>query len=358
MGRPRPWQADEFDEHMGQIFLRLGFTVMAVCVTTWFGLVINNSGASLLVGAYLMLRQSLEGTGAAVILMNYGFGFSCICLAAAPPSRLRRVGFWMFAGWALFALPLGLRGEVMFPACTAIIVASKRQVPLSGMRASVFAVSLLLFALSSIAFIRSYRQAGLAGIGETELRFNPLDALAEMGGSIRPVSLVVRWRADGDDFIYGASYWAPFDRALGRIVPGWETERLEATSDERLMNVLMKKRVSGLGFSPVAEAFRNFGPLGVPMIMGLIGVILGLLDRARPSRVQMVASGLLFFPLLYSVRNAFVQLPAQVILGFLLLGLLIFFGRTTWRRAKKMRRTGTPAATTEYAALPVPAEQR
>ncbi len=156
-----------------------------------------------------------------------------------------------------------------------------------------------------------------------------------MGASIRPVSLCVQWRAEGDEFLYGGSYWAPFDRALGRVIPGWDTTRLLAEDDERLLNILMKKRISGIGFSPVAEAYRNFGPVGVPLVMFLVGFILGRIDRRPPTRHGMALGGLMFFPLLYQVRNAFVPLPAQFIVGCAIALLIIAIAQASHFKRRK-----------------------
>ena len=89
------------------------------------------------------------------------------------------------------------------------------------------------------------------------LDLHMFDAFAEMGGSLHPVEKVVRWRAEGDPLEMGASYWAPIERGAARVLPGLQTSVAE--DDMRIMNVLVTDRVGPIGFSPVAEAYRNFG---------------------------------------------------------------------------------------------------
>lgn len=328
IARSKTAKPDPRDDQTGRGFMAAGFLLMVACIFAWFSVVIAAGGTSILVGAYRVLLDSLKNDNTVTMLIYYGLGLASIFLAAAPASGPRRAGFWIFAAWAAFALPLGLRGEVMFPACTAVVVASQRKPPFTGRRSMFIAAILLMITLSGIAFIRGYRQVGLSGISTTQARFSPLDALAEMGASIRPVSLVVQWRAEGDEFLYGGSYWAPFDRALGRILPGWETTHIDASDDERLLNILIKRRESSLGFSPVAEAYRNFGPIGVPIVMFFVGWLLGIIDRLAPTRVHMAFSGLLFFPMLYQVRNAFVPIPAQFFVGCVFLMCVLVASRT------------------------------
>ena len=338
-------QSDPRDEKIGHGFVVVGVVLMALSISAWFFLVLSSGGTSLLLGAYRALLDELADDSWSTTLIHYSVAVAAIFLAAGPSSSLRRAGFWIFIVWAVFALPLGLRGRVLFPLCTALIVAAWRKPPFTGRRATVIAVLGMVFALSAIAFIRGYRQAGLVGLGQSEIRFSPLDGLAEMGASIRPVSLVVQWRAEGDGFIYGASYWAPFDRALGRLVPGWEVDRLPAEHDDRLMNTLISHRHAGagLGFSPVAEAYRNFGPPGVPLVMFVIGFILGRVDRWRPTRMHMVLTGLVFYPLLYQVRNAFVQLPAQFLIGCAIMLVTVLVARAAHFSPKSKVQSPRPA---------------
>jgi hypothetical protein len=140
-----------------------------------------------------------------------------------------------------------------------------------------------------------------------------LSALTEMGGSLHPVEKVVRWHAEGEPYGQGASYLAPFERGAARLLPGLRTAK--ADDDLRLMNVLVLDRIGAIGFSPVAEAYRNFGPIGVVVVIGLIGVIIGSIDTVSDPRTAILLIAAVYVPLLINVRNSFVSVPAQCALG-------------------------------------------
>ncbi len=305
------------DEHVGRVFTIVGFGLVSGSVGLWYLTVLRSGGISVLMIAYQDYLAVTAEVGSS--LANYYFllGLGCILLSAAPPSRLKRTGFWIFGIWAATVLPLGLRGEVFFPTCTALAISAKRSRPISTKTALILGVC----SLSACAFIKTYRATGFKDLDLSQTRISPFAALAEMGGSIRPVSLAVQWRDEGDPLILGASYWAPFDRAVRRVVPGWEPP--EAEEDFRLMDVVTQTRVGPVGFSPVAEAYCNFGPAGVLSVMFLTGFVLGYLDSIAIDYVRAAILGMVFFPLLYSVRNAFIQVPVQILGGLGLVFLLV-----------------------------------
>jgi hypothetical protein len=146
-----------------------------------------------------------------------------------------------------------------------------------------------------------------------ELRL--FDAFVEMGGSLHPVEKVVRWQTEGEAFELGASYWAPIERAAARILPGLRAAAAE--DDMRIMNVLVTDRVGPIGFSPVAEAYRNFGPPGVILVLWIFGALLARLDGIADRRFAILAIATLYVPLLVNVRNSFVAVPLQCALGVL-----------------------------------------
>jgi uncharacterized membrane protein YoaK (UPF0700 family) len=83
------------------------------------------------------------------------------------------------------------------------------------------------------------------------------------------------------------------------------------------MNVLVLDRIGAIGFSPVAEAYRNFGPVGVVIVLGLFGMALGTIDAIRDRRRAVLAIATLYPPLLINIRNSFVSVPAQCAAGIL-----------------------------------------
>jgi hypothetical protein len=89
------------------------------------------------------------------------------------------------------------------------------------------------------------------------------------------------------------------------------------------MNVLVKERVGEIGFSPVAEAYRNFGRIGVAVVFVVLGVVLAAFDSIANPRWATLAIATIYLPLLINVRNSFISVPAQCAAGVLIvLGLV------------------------------------
>ena len=292
-------------------FLVTGFALVLVSVCGWFLIAARAGGVGILLGSYETFL-AVVGESIALTLTYYGINVGMVFLAAAQPAALRRVAFAIFCLWGLIALPLGLRGEVLFPGLTALVIMAKRRPPFSAK----VALLLGLLLLSSIAALREVRQVGVQNVGSTTVSASPLDALTELGSSLRPVSEVVYWRATGDQFIDGASYWAPFDRALAKVIPGRDWKLPPAEEDPRILGSLATMRGDGaIGFSVVAEAYYNFGPVGVCVIMALIGLLLGRLDLWPPTMGRQVLLGVILVPMLVEVRNDFTAVPFQILEG-------------------------------------------
>jgi hypothetical protein len=171
-----------------------------------------------------------------------------------------------------------------------------------------------------IPVVREVRTTGISAVADVVFAPPRLDALVEMGESLHPVEQVVQWHAEGEPYQMGDSYWAPFERAAARLLPDFDV--IAADSDLRLMNVLVLDRIGAIGFSPVAEAYRNFGPVGVVIVLALLGACLGGIDTIRDRRLAVLAIATLFPPLLVNVRNSFVSVPAQIVAGILVVAIV------------------------------------
>jgi hypothetical protein len=228
-----------------------------------------------------------------------------IVMSVTGKMGLHRTGaIAAFVCFALVTLPIGLRGEVMFPAVAVIVAVARCGRAFSSVKAGAVGLALLML----IPIVRELRSTGINALPQA-LVAPRLDALVEMGESLRPVEQVVRWHAEGEPYQRGDSYWAPFERAAARLLPGLKP--MAADNDLRLMNVLVLDRIGAIGFSPVAEAYRNFGPMGVVIVLGLLGMALGAIDTIRDRRRAVLAIATLYPPLLLNIRNSFVSVPAQ-----------------------------------------------
>ena len=187
---------------------------------------------------------------------------------------------------------------------------------LSPAKSAALALALLLM----IPVMREVRNTGVQGLAQMELEPRLYEALLEMGGSLHPVEKVVRWSAEGDPFQKGSSYWAPIERAAARVLPGISTPA--ADDDMRIMNVLVMDRIGAIGFSPVAEAYRNLGGIGVVIVLALLGAGLAALDTLRDSRLAVLAIATVYIPVLTNVRNSFVSVPAHCAAGILIVLIL------------------------------------
>jgi oligosaccharide repeat unit polymerase len=309
-------------EYISRFLAITGFASLLSGIIVWF-IVILTSRVGIF-GSYLDYLDSTVILFGSYINYTYfviSLGFPL--LVATPSSQLKTNGIVLFVGWAMIAIPMGLRGEVLFPVAIAVVVAARqRSLSISIKRASLIAITLLLL----ISVVRQIRVVGLSQYNTfAELRLNPGDALIEMGASLRPVTEVLAWEAAGEDYIMGSSYWAPVERLARRIIPG--IPRIPAEQDERLMNVLVQKRVGTIGFSPIAEAYRNFGYIGAGFFMFLMGLVMGRLDRWPTNPVQDAYLVVIMLPFLIQIRNDFTPIPFQLLAGFLIVRFALVVGQ-------------------------------
>lgn len=314
-----------------------GLAVLAVSLVGWIVTVVQAGGAGLLTSSYgAFLAATQDGV---LPYVNFGIGLGLALLAATPPSASRRLGFSLFLGFAFVALPLGLRGEVMFPALAALAIAARRRPLLAGRYAAVAAIALLAL----IGALREVREVGIGNISGTSVAASPVDGLAELGFSIRPLSEAVFWHDDlGEAHTGGATYLAPFDRAIrGKVLA---QPILPGNADPRLFNVLISGRVGPIGGSPMAEAYHNGGLAGVGLVMLTIGFVLGRLDVWPATVTRLAVSAVLFVPLLIQVRNAFTPVPLQVLLGLLVVAVVAAVPRGRPAPARPRARSPVRAA--------------
>jgi len=304
-----------------------GAALVGVSICGWLLIVVQAGGAGVLFSSYESMLQ-VVGESTIFTLSYYGINIGTALLAAAEPSPLRRAAFLVFTLWGLLALASGNRSEVLFPAVTALIIMAKRKPLFSPRTALVLGILLL----GVIAAIREVRQVGLQYAASTTVSASPLDGLTELGSSLRPVTETVYWRASGDPFLYGASYLEPFNRQLDSLLPGLDWKRLPAEQDPLILSSLAAMRTKGqIGYSPIAEGYRNFGTPGVLLVMGLTGFLLGCMDSWPATPARLALFGVVLVPILVEVRNDFTAIPFQLALGCGVLYVVVLFARTIER---------------------------
>jgi hypothetical protein len=290
-----------------------GAVLVFTALTAWCAIVLSTGGIGGFFASYGDYREVTSEYGSMLAVIWPVLGCGVVTAVTGRPGWHRHAAILAFGCFALVALPLGLRTEVMFPGVVVLIALARSGRAVTPLKAAAVGLAALLI----IPIIRDLRTTGLAAVADAEFAAPGLDALAEMGGSLHPVEKVVRWHAEGEPFEKGATYWAPFERAAARLLPGF-SRRAEAEDDFRLMNVLVLDRVGAIGFSPVAEAYRNFGPIGVVVLLGVLGLVMGAIDTIRDPRTAVLVIATVYVPLLINVRNSFVSVPAQCVAGLLI----------------------------------------
>ena len=279
----------------------------------WSVIVLGTGGVGGFFVSYGDYLQSTTEFGAVLGVIWLALGCGLVLSVTGRPGWLRTAATASFGLLAMVVLPMGLRGEVMFRGVAAMVAAARCGRILNPLKAA----ALLLALLALIPIVREVRQTGLRGASEAVLEPRFSEAFAEMGASLHPVEKVVRWRAEGDPLELGRSYWAPIERAAARLLPG--VTSVAADNDLRIANVLVSDRVGAIGYSPVAEAYRNFGSLGVVIVFVVIGAGVAALDTIRSRRTAVLALAIVYGPLLVNIRNSFVSVPAHWAFGVALI---------------------------------------
>ncbi|TWP52410.1 O-antigen polysaccharide polymerase Wzy [Lentzea tibetensis] len=289
------------DEGPGGVLLGpLGVAVQVAGLGLFATAVLRAGGEDLLSGGYVaFVEAGATDPWLAVGTLCAGVG-AVLAVAAGGPSRV--AGWCCFAVYALMALPLGTRGEVLFPLLAMTVVEASRVRVRPMWTVGGAALTLVLSGL-----VRKTRTEGEAVLDALAL---PLDAVAELGFSLRPTVVVLGWDEPGRG---GATLVAVPLRVVESLT-GWHGG--PPAHDTRLFNVEIADRVGQIGGSPVAEAYHNFGIVGVALFLGVAGAVLGRLERCSG-----VVLGVVLLPVLIQVRNSFAPVPAQIAFGLLLVGI-------------------------------------
>jgi hypothetical protein len=295
-----------------------GSVMVFMAIGLWCLIVLATSGVNGFLDSYSAYLEATESFSVASSAAWLVLGCGLVLAVTGRRGRLSRAAIAAFGVLTLVVLPIGLRGEVLFRSMGALVAAARCGRALSPARTLVLGLALLV----TIPIFREVRQTGLRAMPDRLPQIQWFEAFSEMGASLHPVEKVVRWRSEGEPLDKGGTYWAPFERAAARLLPGAESP--DAADDPRIMNILVIDRVGPIGFSPVAEAYRNFGALGVVLVLGLLGVCLAVIDTLRSPRVAVLTLAVVYVPILTNVRNSFVSVPAHCAAALVIV--LILFG--------------------------------
>jgi hypothetical protein len=229
--------------HIGGIllgfFVAIFFTLtIATGAISSYGAYLEVMGANPLISLVFSYLYFFIGVAFVFVCVSYNKGFGYIY-------------FGLFGVWALFAFKIGLRGEVMFPSAVAGCMLGRKGAPIKG-------YILLIGVVAFLIVTGIVKNARVSGDYSGDVGINPLNAIAEMGSSLRAVQETIKWRKhDNFELLMGGSYWAPFERQFALFIP--QLERINIDDDCRLLNIVVQKRAGPIGFSAIAEAYINFG---------------------------------------------------------------------------------------------------
>lgn len=256
------------------------------------------------VSNYTEYNETARVQNAGIVEISLIFLYPAIGTAAmlcAARTRSLRLFLGLFAVWAVPAFAVGLRGVVLFPAALVVPLLLRRLHVRFRLLPAMAGSLAMLWCISFGRIVRSEGDWAGAMSGAS-----PVDGMAELGGSLRPVYEVVRWTENGIfDHIYGATYWAPIERTFQNLMPF--IDPIPAMLDDRLMNVTIVKLAGGAyGFSIAAEAYVNFGIVGAAVLGILSGMALSRIgERFAVARVTMWSAALAY-ALFYHIRQSYV----------------------------------------------------
>lgn len=287
-----------------------GTAATIASVLAWYLWCASHLGITFLLASYDQFQLATEGTLTTWIYMVLPVG-AAFAATGGSPSQRKLVAICLSA-FAVAALPVGLRGEVLAPVLVYWVIRAV-QFPFRIRSWWAFA---LAAALAVGAAIKQVRQTGLGRSTLSDVVASPILGLAEMGGSLRPTVNAVAWHEQWGESPGLSTYWAPFERAISSLLG---TGGLPAESDLRLFNVLMMLREGPIGGSVIGEAYYSGGLAFVVGVALVVGLLLSLVEAAPPQPVLTAVGGAMFAALLYMARNSFTPAAALVLLTTIML---------------------------------------
>ena len=300
---------------------RLGVVLTVAGVLIWFLTGLRAGGLQIFVGSYqswLATTNSSSVLPYAYFAVGVGLGLAML----GPSRRAATIAWCTFGTYATVAFFLGLRGEVLFPlAVAASVMAFRRPMPKALL--TILGGAAVLLLISAAKLIRQL------GVSESTFRWadaNPLAALAEVGQTLRVVSIVNSWHTQGGEpFLSGSTYYV----SIARLYEGLFTPlaRPSAQMDYRLFNTEIAQRSGPIGGSAVAEAFHNFGVPGLVLVFVVLGLLFAYFSQEHQGPFAMATYVVAAVQLFNHVRNSFVPVIPFFVAGMVLVTFCFLLAR-------------------------------
>jgi hypothetical protein len=258
------------------------------------------------------------------------FPTALIALAASVRGKNDRMivlGFCAFA--FLIILLSGNRTLAMFPALAGVVVWIKlgHKIPKAVLLSGVLFVLLAIPAISYLRQAKSYEDLSLSDIAKSSQQADIQTAFSELGRTFGILAETLRVVPHQEPYRLGYTYLLYIERSVPNIGASVSSDY---SRDTLLRNIHSQKQEGlfelspadwasyhiipeqflmggGTGFSAIAEAYFNFGSVGVLVMFAIMGAFLARLDSVSlPNNYYaLLFSTLYFWPLLTTVRNEF-----------------------------------------------------
>lgn len=204
----------------------------------------------------------------------------CLLIAFRKRKKIRRTIYFGLGIHILNSLYIGGRGSAVALIIVLLLLHHYTIEPLKSKKVIKLVISsyFVVSFLSIIAELRGLANRNISdyfivffnSIGEENLF---IKTISEIGWTMFPLGAIMTIIPDSYDFLYGKSYFY----ALTSLIPNlgfWEVHpaKKNAGGASWLMDTL--NLWSGPGFTPIAEAFQNFGWYGFTILI-ILGAIVG-----------------------------------------------------------------------------------
>lgn len=219
----------------------------------------------------------------------------------------------------LLLLITGNRGEIFYPLLAALGSLINRGFKINYK----YIIVILIVFFIVFPFVSETRNADDISLDEINIGLS--SSLVEVGYTVRPLSYTILWDNLGEEKGRGISYFVAVQRQVANFLP---IDKMDYENKA----YSFRDRLPTMGFSVIAEAFYNFGRIGVIFVMILIALILNSLTSHKSVYVMSFGAGVLAI-LINNIRNAFSFVPGQII--FLLIIVMTVYLISSFNKRKE-----------------------